>query len=496
MGRVMPGQLDLLDDHLPRTTGRQGPERPALLLVDDLPENLFALEQVLRRDDVDIVTARSGTEALEVLLARQVALAIVDVQMPEMDGFDLARYMRGVERTRLVPIIFVTAGSHDPGRVFQGYDAGAVDFLYKPIDVHILRGKVDAFIAMDRQRKALESSESRFRRLYDLGLIGIVFTGQDRRIVDANDAFLNLLGYTRDELQAGTLSARDLTPDGFALADERAIAQLRSTGRYEVFQKGLLHKDGHTVPVLMGGSIVDHEGVSVSFVLDMTEQHESERMRELFVGMLGHDLRNPLGSMMAGTQIALARSEDERVRKPLRRALAGGERMLRLIDQILDMTRLRNCGPVEIRRVETDLGPLVEEVLHGAPAPRERFRVEAMGDIRGFWDPDRLFQVLSNLVGNACEHGSENEPIVVEIDGRADDGVAMRIRNSGAPISEELRRVIFEPFRSSNDRGRPRKGLGLGLYISKTFILAHGGSIDLEQCDSGGTAFNVSLPRA
>ena len=139
-------------------------ERPVLLLVDDLPENLFALEQVLRREDVDIVTARSGHEALEHLLARDVALAIIDVQMPEMDGFELAALMRGVERTRRVPIIFVTAGSSDRQRVFRGYEAGAVDFLFKPIDVRVLCGKVDVFITLELQRKALESSERMLRR--------------------------------------------------------------------------------------------------------------------------------------------------------------------------------------------------------------------------------------------------------------------------------------------------------------------------------------------
>src|SRR6185312_10736222 len=100
------------------------------LLVDDLEENLIALEALLRRDGVEILKASSGREALELLLAHDVALALLDVQMPEMDGFELAELMRGAERTRHVPIIFVTAATHEPQRVFQAYDAGAVDFLF------------------------------------------------------------------------------------------------------------------------------------------------------------------------------------------------------------------------------------------------------------------------------------------------------------------------------------------------------------------------------
>ncbi|HMI91036.1 MAG TPA: response regulator, partial [Polyangiales bacterium] len=111
------------------------------LLVDDVPENLVALAALMRRDGLELLHARSGAEALELLLVHDVALALLDVQMPEMDGFELAELMRGAERTKHVPIIFVTAGDHDPRRVFEGYESGAVDFLFKPLDPHVVRSK-------------------------------------------------------------------------------------------------------------------------------------------------------------------------------------------------------------------------------------------------------------------------------------------------------------------------------------------------------------------
>ncbi len=129
--------------------------RVKCLLVDDLEENLLALSALLRRDDVEILQARSGAEALEILLAHDVALALLDVQMPDMDGFELAELMRGSERTRNVPIIFVTAGVRDQYRLFKGYDTGAVDFLYKPIDPHILKSKADVFFQLYRQKQQL-----------------------------------------------------------------------------------------------------------------------------------------------------------------------------------------------------------------------------------------------------------------------------------------------------------------------------------------------------
>lgn len=128
-----------------------------LLLVDDLEENLLSLEALLRRDDVLLLKARSGDEALELLLAHDVALALVDVQMPGLSGYELAELMRGNERTRRVPIIFVTAGTADRSRRFRGYEAGAVDFIQKPIEPDILRSKVGVFIELYLQRQLLAS---------------------------------------------------------------------------------------------------------------------------------------------------------------------------------------------------------------------------------------------------------------------------------------------------------------------------------------------------
>ena len=127
----------------------------SFLLVDDLEENLFALEALLGRDDLNILKARSGDEALELLLKNDVALALIDVQMPGLNGFELAELMRGNERTRRIPIIFVTAGNADAQRRFRGYGAGAVDFIYKPIEADVLRSKADVFFELFRQRQQI-----------------------------------------------------------------------------------------------------------------------------------------------------------------------------------------------------------------------------------------------------------------------------------------------------------------------------------------------------
>jgi two-component system sensor histidine kinase/response regulator len=141
-----------------------------VLLVDDTAENLIALAALLRSPDVELLTARTGAEALELLLVHEVSLALLDVHMPEMDGFELAELMRGMARSRHVPIIFITAATHDPKRVFKGYESGAVDFLFKPIEPHTLRSKVEVFLELARQRRDLQHA-LRLNELF-VGILG------------------------------------------------------------------------------------------------------------------------------------------------------------------------------------------------------------------------------------------------------------------------------------------------------------------------------------
>jgi two-component system sensor histidine kinase/response regulator len=155
--------------------------RVKCLLVDDLEENLLALSALLRRDDVEILEARSGAAALELLLAHDVALALLDVQMPDMDGFELAELMRGSDRTRHVPIIFVTAGVRDQYRLFKGYDTGAVDFLYKPIDPHILNSKADVFFQLYRQKQQLARQLEELTETLRLNELFTAVLGHDLR---------------------------------------------------------------------------------------------------------------------------------------------------------------------------------------------------------------------------------------------------------------------------------------------------------------------------
>lgn len=151
-----------MSDTAPTTTDLSIP-RPCVLIVDDTPENLVALEVVLEDVDCDLVSSGSGNDALAKMLKRDFALVLLDVQMPVMDGFEVAELMRANKRTSHIPIIFVTANSRDDRNVKRGYQSGAVDYLFKPIDPMMLRSKVEFFLTLDRQKRRLEAKLAQAR---------------------------------------------------------------------------------------------------------------------------------------------------------------------------------------------------------------------------------------------------------------------------------------------------------------------------------------------
>jgi two-component system sensor histidine kinase/response regulator len=151
------------------------------LVVDDLQENLLAMSALLEQDGVEVLLAQSGAAALEILLVHDIALAFVDVQMPELDGFELAELMRGTERTRHVPIIFLTAGARDQVRFFKGYEIGAVDFLYKPVDPKILKNKADVFFQLNRQKQQLAMELHQRTEMLRLAEVFTAVLGHDLR---------------------------------------------------------------------------------------------------------------------------------------------------------------------------------------------------------------------------------------------------------------------------------------------------------------------------
>lgn len=360
------------------------------LLVDDLEANLIALEGLLRRDGLELLKARSGAEALELLLIHDVALALLDVQMAGMDGFELAELMRGTARTRHVPIIFITAGAIDQQRRFRGYEAGAVDFIFKPIEPHILQSKAGIFFELALQREALRQSA--------------------------------------EEAQA------------------------------------------------------------------------ANRAKDDFLAALSHELRTPLTPvLMAATALETDLSLADEVREQLAMMRRNIELEARLIDDLLDITRISR-GKLTIAPVPADIHQLLRhtaEIVHSEGMDKRvslHFVLEADRH-HALADPTRLQQVFWNLIKNALKFTAAGGSVTVRTCNDQAGQIAISVADTGIGISSTALPHIFRAFEQGDIAGQHRYGgLGLGLAISHAVVEAHQGTIRAESLGVGhGATFTVTL---
>jgi diguanylate cyclase (GGDEF)-like protein/PAS domain S-box-containing protein len=250
-----------------------------LLVVDDYPENLISMRALLQREDWRVITAASGLEALELLLAHEVDLVLLDVRMPGMDGFEVARLMRGSQRTRMTPIIFLTANAQSPAAVLEGYASGAVDYLFKPFDPNILKPKVQALLEHQRNRRALqrlshdlESARAFNASVLDNAAEGILVVGEGSVIQYANPAISRLLNATMVELQGESF---------LSFLQKPHVPAWLGFPMYEAYRKGetwrlhdaiLRTSRGQQVPVALScAPLPAEQKAMVVTVLDMSE---------------------------------------------------------------------------------------------------------------------------------------------------------------------------------------------------------------------------------
>jgi len=244
--------------------------------------------------------------------------------------------------------------------------------------------------------------------------------------------------------------------------------------------------------------IANHVASALVRFSTLEELQKTVRFNEMFTGILGHDLRNPLGAILTAAQLAQNRDADERLSKPLSRILSSGARMAKMIDQLLDFTRVRVGGGMPLRPTPLHLGGVLRQVIDELETghPGARIELEIAGeDDGGSWDGDRLSQVFSNLVANAIEHGEPERGVRVRLDLNANDAVEVHVHNHGA-IAEGLLGAIFEPLTGSKKKRDKSQGLGLGLYISCEIVKAHHGHIDVSSSPELGTSFCIRLPRS
>jgi len=525
MSTLKTGQIPV-----PRVAGEAPSTAPSasILLVDDQPARLLSYEAVLYGLGVRCVRALSGPQALERLLEQEFAAILLDVNMPEMDGFEVARLVREHPRLERTPIIFVTAVNVSELDRLKGYELGAIDYIAVPVVPEILRSKVAVLVELHQRRgqlkavnaelsaarlhrdaeheKVLAERDAQLQTLFehptDLTAILKAVRNESGALVDWIYANVNrnaaaIMGWSREEIIGRRVS--ELAPERVPTvsAQLRRVVESRDIVRYES-----QYKDRDLVITLFAAGN-DHV---VSNAQDVTEQRklqralqDADRRKDEFLAMLAHELRNPVAPIANSAEL-LSRL----VPHESQRALVGiiqrqAVHLGRLLDDLLDVARITQ-GRIELRREVIDVAACVQIAIETAePLIRSKAHqltlTQMLDPIYVSADKVRLAQCIANVLVNAARYTPDGGEIRIRphVDG---SGAVVEIADNGVGIAPEFLPRIFELFAQS-ERGldRSQGGLGVGLTVSKRIIEMHGGSVVASSPGVGrGATFAIRLP--
>lgn len=501
-------------------------ERTKLLLVDDDRDNLLALQAVLEPLGQELMLASSGLEALRLCLDHDFAAMLLDVRMPEMDGFETAELIRARKRSSHTPILFLT-GYRSDEQLFRGYDLGAVDFLFKPIVPEILQSKVAVFVELSRKEQllrrkteALERTEQKFRAVLEAAPDAMVITDEAGVIQLVNSRADSLFGYPREQLLGSNINR--LIPAWDSIAAKETI----SLNGLSMTEKRLIgcRQNGRSFPVQITLSPFEADGACITTAIrDATEQVQAEerilRINAELERRVAERTADLERSNDALRQFAWAASHD--LQEPTRMVLAysqwlGKSAISKLTD---DETEMLACVEDNSRRLQALLEALREYIYISESGDEPWTAVDCnavvrtvLANLRGviaesnaviLCDPlpsiqcieVLLIQLFQNLIGNAIKYRAENRVPEISITGHVrEDGTSVfAVRDNGIGIDPQYADYIFNVFKRLH--GRQYSGTGIGLAICKAAVERLGGRIWVESGLAQGSTFHFALPR-
>ena len=483
--------------------------RARIVLADDNTDMREYLSRLLReRWDVEAVS--DGAAALAAIRQHPTDLVLADVMMPVVDGFELLRDIRSDAALQLLPVILLSARAGEEATA-EGLKAGANDYIVKPFAARDLLVRVASKLAVaglaretraveEAARKRAEASERQFRELVE-NLPELAWTARPDGFIDYyNRRWFEYTGASPDEVQGWSWVSL-IDPVHVEAVLERWRHSI-ATGEPFEMEFPLRGADGEFRWFMTrvrplhdsAGRIIRWFGSNTN--IDDRRRHDD--FRDTFLGILGHDLRNPLNTILMTARLLEARAETATNREIAQRVTRSGVRMQRMIEQLLDLTRARLTAgiPVTLSTEAVDLGDLVAGIVDEirAARPQATLELSVEGDCTARIDADRFEQVVSNLLDNAVTHGEKARPVRVEVISETDT-VCLSVQNYGPPIDPAFLPLIFSPFARGETARGSSAGLGLGLYVSERIVAAHGGRLSVQSTQQAGTRFEAVIPR-
>ena len=489
-----------------------------ILIVDDRKENLIALRQVLRSLDVEVVETASGNAALAATLDHRFALAILDVMMPEMSGFELAEHLRSDENTRLLPIIFITAAYPDELHIFSGYEAGGVDYIVKPYASEILLAKVKVFLELDSQRQELKSSNLVLGRAVEQSPVSVLVTDINGVIQQVNPKLCELTGYSPEELIGQNmciLQSGETSPETYQTLWETLLSGNAWRGMFHNKRKdgSLFWEQAVISPVRNDeGAVIQYVAVKEDISDRIRMEQELQRAREdaecagqsklRFLQIMSHELRTPLNGILGALQIL----EYDKAYNAELTALAKQSlfSMVDIIDNILEASRLESFEhsfTQTLLQLELLLATLGRMFSVAAQNKGLNLHMSLAEDLprQILTDTTHLKQIIAHLLSNAIKFTEQGmiEVRVNQESGVTPDRPLLRIdvQDTGIGIDPDKQKLVFDLFTQLDDScTRAHGGIGLGLTLTKRLVELMGGTISLQSIPGSGSTFTVRLP--
>jgi PAS domain S-box-containing protein len=350
-----------------------------------------------------------------------------------------------------------------------------------------------------RIEEALRQTQERAQALMESSIIGIVVVENDDTLIEANDAFLQMTGYTRAEVQRGMLHMPALIHPEDVPRGQQAIKELAVSQQMKPYETTYVCKDGSRLPVLMGGiTLPHHPSLAIGFMLDNSARKELEQRKDEFISMASHELKTPLTSLKLQTQMLgkqLAKQDVPGHARVIARMEGQVKSLERLVGELLDVSKIQ-AGRLDYLQERVKLDDLLSDVVESMQQMSETHTIIVRGSaphaLRG--DRGRLAQVFINLISNAIKYSPGANTIEIEISTRG-EAICVSVRDHGMGIPKAQREKIFERFYRAVDPGQKAPpGLGMGLYIVAEIVKQHGGTITVDSERGEGSIFSVTLP--
>lgn len=491
---------------------------PKILIVDDLEVNLLTLEGNLRRLNAQIFRAQSGQEALIRIQQHDFALIIIDIQMPEMNGYEVAEHIRQGRRNQFTPIIFLTAVYFDQLSVYKGYRTGAVDYITKPFNFEILTSKVKVFLDLDRIKHELIDSRKQFRDVVQDQIDLICRTDASHNILFANQSMATALGVNEEQI-TGQPITRWMTED-----DKKKVEnELSGLNPTKPLAEVLHVLQPSATCQLSVSSIVralfndDYELIGYQWVIrDITAEikareqlliakqkaEEATRYKSLFLASMSHETRNPLNSILGMIELLKESNLSDNQRESIEILEFSAGKLHKLLNDILDLSRIES-NKVKIEptmfNLHEELKKLVKSYQVQAGQQDSKLLLNIHPDVpaRIVGDPLRLSQIISNLLINALKFTKNGS---VELSVSRENGTKNMVKlkfmvtDNGVGIDANENVNIFDEFTQGDDPvARTYGGSGLGLSISARLCELMGGKLDYNSQPGKETSFWFSL---